>query len=802
MYVRWGARAGAAAFALGLSLAGPQAFGVAAAAPDDSAAASDSSAGAGRSGRGDHTRSERIAEPSRRSGGSVAARPARPGAARKTPLPAATAPLSSRRISLSAPSAAVEAAAPAESGTVHLRARARLISGGAGAASSSPGSVGWLAAAAPANPFGGDLLEAVADWVAGLPNKELSDFLAGALTLVRRNLFDSEPVASPVQEGTNESGQILGTIGAIDLESDPLGYRVVTGPTFGAVVVSDDGSYVYTPGAQYAGSDSFTVRITDTTDGFNLLAVGDDGLHDVNVVVGVGAPTNPFGATNLANASLFLANTSADITVVKQQGKLFGSVSMSVADETSLLWLDEEGRIGSISAADVAKQWDGIENAGGVRLGLGFTLDDGSSAALVMTSVQATSAGAGQYVFTGLLAPMVDDSAAVNTFWDVVGNTYEASYENFLRASGVDVRTFTSFSQTVNGADLHLDTYSVADYLEVLATSDPGQPVSSDSLAMAAAQTASASTWFDSTRARWAIEYAQNGGKAAENFDPLFSSFAFLPACTLSSCPGSIYSMNFSLPMRSLASVTRTFAGEGQSATLSLDFQETSYGYVYVPSGVWDKLDSDLYSFAFMLALTAGPSVQLNLGGKNGDLTIASTSVKGPGFSSVTTLGMFAVNTALTAGLTAKLELPQSFTKDSLTGNAYVTGAFVLDYNTIGDRGRFGTASAFYLDKDFSDFEQVSSATIVASLTPSITGSWGLFTPDISWLPQLTVAKATLKYSNPLDATLTVAKGSTSLTLGSKGDLGFDAEFLPKFTSLTYSPSTINLYTYRTGSLV
>lgn len=96
----------------------------------------------------------------------------------------------------------------------------------------------------------------------------------------------------------------------------------------------------------------------------------------------------------------------------------------------------------------------------------------------------------------------------------------------------------------------------------------------------------------------------------------------------------------------------------------------------------------------------------------------------------------------------------------------------------------------------------MSSATIVASLTPSITGSWGLFTPDISWLPQLTVAKATLKYSNPLDATLTVAKGSTSLTLGSKGDLGFDAEFLPKFTSLTYSPSTINLYTYRTGSLV
>ena len=49
----------------------------------------------------------------------------------------------------------------------------------------------------------------------------------------------------------------------IDVEGSPLTAILVSGPAFGAIQLESDGSFVYTPSANFAGTDTFTYRASD-----------------------------------------------------------------------------------------------------------------------------------------------------------------------------------------------------------------------------------------------------------------------------------------------------------------------------------------------------------------------------------------------------------------------------------------------------------------------------------------------------------------------------------------------------------
>ena len=114
-------------------------------------------------------------------------------------------------------------------------------------------------------------LHRVANWLAGLPANNVTTFLEGAMLMVRRTFFNQAPNVSPIQQTTTSEGLILGSLGAVDPDADPLTYRVVGTPQWGAVEVTEDGDYLYTPGPDYAGSDSFTVNVATAQRGFNIL---------------------------------------------------------------------------------------------------------------------------------------------------------------------------------------------------------------------------------------------------------------------------------------------------------------------------------------------------------------------------------------------------------------------------------------------------------------------------------------------------------------------------------------------------
>ncbi|RVU80703.1 tandem-95 repeat protein, partial [Leucothrix sargassi] len=53
---------------------------------------------------------------------------------------------------------------------------------------------------------------------------------------------------------------------ATDIDGDTLTYTLATAATNGKVVISKDGSYTYTPNADFNGKDSFTYTVTDGTE--------------------------------------------------------------------------------------------------------------------------------------------------------------------------------------------------------------------------------------------------------------------------------------------------------------------------------------------------------------------------------------------------------------------------------------------------------------------------------------------------------------------------------------------------------
>ena len=133
------------------------------------------------------------------------------------------------------------------------------------------------AATASAN----DLLSALLSPIQG--------FFEGIALLVRRTFFNQAPSLSPVQITGQSQGLITGNLGAVDPEADPITYSLTSTPLHGSVAIASDGSYTYTPGQDFTGTDTFTVSAADTGFHINLLDLFRASSTSANVVVRQGA---------------------------------------------------------------------------------------------------------------------------------------------------------------------------------------------------------------------------------------------------------------------------------------------------------------------------------------------------------------------------------------------------------------------------------------------------------------------------------------------------------------------------------
>jgi VCBS repeat-containing protein len=75
------------------------------------------------------------------------------------------------------------------------------------------------------------------------------------------------PVADDSSQTTGEDTPFTGNVTSSDIDGGPPTYVVTSGPTNGSVVMAPNGSYTYTPSANYFGPDSFTFTVSDGNGG-------------------------------------------------------------------------------------------------------------------------------------------------------------------------------------------------------------------------------------------------------------------------------------------------------------------------------------------------------------------------------------------------------------------------------------------------------------------------------------------------------------------------------------------------------
>ena len=372
--VRYASRVGAAAFVLGLSLGGPYSMAVATADTSDSASAS-AAPGDSQTGSTPATRAARGGNPAPRGGAeqpAIASIPARPASAVRAgaeiaPDPAAEAihPRRGSRTTRVAPDVVRAATAPGTAGvgvpgpvepeqhaTAHPAPSAAPIpvprvpetgestTGAAievataalpdppaalAAPDPTPGALAILSAPA------GSAAASFADILNGLFSP-IGSLFEGAALLWRRTFFNEGPTLDPVQLTGQVDGTITGTLGAVDPEDDPLVYKITTGPRYGFASVNADGSYSYTPGPGFTGSDSFVAAATDTGFHINLLDLFRPASTSSSVAVsrGVPAPVLRFQFVYGAGAGLWSSGARGALESAAAQLSSYIVVSSAV----------------------------------------------------------------------------------------------------------------------------------------------------------------------------------------------------------------------------------------------------------------------------------------------------------------------------------------------------------------------------------------------------------------------------------------------------------------------------------------
>jgi len=285
-------------------------------------------------------------------------------------------------------------------------------------------------------------LNTVENWLFNLrggPFAPIAAVWEGALLLIRRHLFNQAPQVVPSQQTTSElDGTIGGRIGAYDLEGDALTYTVVVDPEWGTIEIDDFGSYAYTAGEGFAGTDSFTVKISPPTRSLNLADLGSDGSREVTINIG----EQTFVDTPDIAVGLF--DASGRLTVTRSAlGEFTGTVTLSDVDAASeWTWLDTSGQFGGVSTEHVEAFWPVFEakstdNGASVDLTLSYTGVDGSGHTVLLNNVDLSESD-GRYTITGQLAPDTDADPDGVDNWDILGKDREPEFDNFRSALNLE----------------------------------------------------------------------------------------------------------------------------------------------------------------------------------------------------------------------------------------------------------------------------------------------------------------------------------------------------------------------------
>lgn len=132
------------------------------------------------------------------------------------------------------------------------------------------------------------------------------------------------PVTSDVTLTGNEDGTISGLLTGTDIDGDSLTFMSASGASHGMINLLSDGTLLYTPTANYYGSDSFEYYAYDGTQSGNISTV----TLTVNPVNDLPVAYADSGMTNM-NASTFIDVLANDIDIDHSPASLAINITTS-----------------------------------------------------------------------------------------------------------------------------------------------------------------------------------------------------------------------------------------------------------------------------------------------------------------------------------------------------------------------------------------------------------------------------------------------------------------------------------------
>ncbi len=128
------------------------------------------------------------------------------------------------------------------------------------------------------------------------------------------------PVATFDSFATNEDTNFTGTLTATDVDGDTLTYAKVGNVSHGTLTVNENGSFVYSPTANYNGTDSFTYQAKD---GNNSLSSAKTVSITINVVNDIPVATfNSLSTNEDTNSTGQLTATDNDVNSTLKYSKV------------------------------------------------------------------------------------------------------------------------------------------------------------------------------------------------------------------------------------------------------------------------------------------------------------------------------------------------------------------------------------------------------------------------------------------------------------------------------------------------
>jgi large repetitive protein len=242
------------------------------------------------------------------------------------------------------------------------------------------------------------------------------------------------PVAANATASGTEDNVVTGQLTATDIDGDTLTFALADngGPAHGSVTVNPDGSYTYTPNADWAGTDSFTYQVSDGNGGATTATVSVDvaPVADVpNVDIGFGTPslndgTSGVTVTNHGGSAGY--NNSYGYYVLNDAGQpvsggiIWANTNATVGQTASLTGLDAD-RVGFFVIPNGSNN-----NPGEIQNGESVTFSKGADGKWIATDGQGnTLTGNGANVLfdkpvlnAGGVVQVVDNGNPGNQNWE------------------------------------------------------------------------------------------------------------------------------------------------------------------------------------------------------------------------------------------------------------------------------------------------------------------------------------------------------------------------------------------------